>query len=217
MRLGYNQYNIVHLEMINILVVIHTWGRAWMGKTLLDHCDNAAVVSVLKTVATKDSMLAAIARNITVEVTKLDINLHSFGIAGQINIVADGLSRWALGPEYRSKFYSIPLSPVGLDSSGGSSLKLSYLIVGVPTRVAGQASRAAARVSTGFCNSTVKCYDSMFRVFSALCVFAGDNLLHLSPTFVLAFLEFLTLSKLSPQLFLTRFLPLRQILTPLRP
>ena len=35
--------------MVNILVAIRTWGRAWTGKTLLVHCDNAAVVSVLTT------------------------------------------------------------------------------------------------------------------------------------------------------------------------
>ena len=95
--LGFNQYNIVHLEMMNILVAIRTWSQAWTGKTLLVHCDNAAVVSVLTTGVTKDLTPAAKARNITMEVAKLDINLHSVHIAGKINVVADCLSRWPMG------------------------------------------------------------------------------------------------------------------------
>ena len=105
--IGYNQYNIVHLEMLNILVAVRTWGEAWVGKTLLVHCDNAAVVSVLHSVATRDLTLAAIARNITMEIAKNDINLHTVHIPGKLNVVADCLSRWSFGPQYRDKLYSI--------------------------------------------------------------------------------------------------------------
>ena len=103
--LGFKQYNVVHLEMINILVAIRTWGQAWTGKTLLVHCDNVA--SVLSTGATKDLTLAAMARNITMEVAKLDINLRTVHIAGKTNIVADCLSRWFMGNQYRQKLHSI--------------------------------------------------------------------------------------------------------------
>ena len=78
------------------------------------------------------------------------------------------------------------------------------MVVGVPSRVAGLASRTAARVSTGSRHSTVESYDSMFRVVLAFCVFAGVDLFHLSPTFVLAFLEFLTLGKWSPSVILNK-------------
>ena len=93
--------------MLNILVAVRTWGGAWVGKTLLVHCDNAAVVSVLQSGATKDLTLAAITRNITMEVAKHDINLHTVHVAGKLNVVADCLSRWSLGPQYRDKLYSI--------------------------------------------------------------------------------------------------------------
>ena len=108
---GYNHYNIVHLEMINILVAVRTWAEDWRGRTLLVHCDNAAVVSVLQSGATKDLTLAAIARNITMEVAKYDINLHTVHIAGKMNTVADCLSRWSLGPQYRDRLYTILPSP----------------------------------------------------------------------------------------------------------
>ena len=105
--LGYNHYNIVHLEMLNILVAVRTWGQAWVGKTLLVHCDNAAVVSVLQSGGTKDLTLAAMARNITMEIAKHDINLHTIHIPGKFNVVAHCLSWWSSGPQYRAKLYSI--------------------------------------------------------------------------------------------------------------
>ena len=37
----------VHLEMINILVVLRIWGEKWRGQDITIHCDNEAVVYVL--------------------------------------------------------------------------------------------------------------------------------------------------------------------------
>ena len=125
--LGFKQYNIVHLEMINILVAIRTWGQAWTGKTLLVHCDNAAVVSVLITGATKDLTLAAMARNITMEVAKLDINLCTAHFAGKINVVADCLSRWSMGEQYRKKSQSILPCPQWVQPPD-NALTLNWLI-----------------------------------------------------------------------------------------
>ena len=61
---------IVHLEMLNILVAIRTWGEAWAGTTVRIHCDNQAVVSVLNTGRTRDIILAAISCNILMETAK---------------------------------------------------------------------------------------------------------------------------------------------------
>ena len=55
---------IVRYEMLNIMVAIRTWGMGWSGKTVLIHCDNEAVVTVLTSGRTKDLTLADIARNI---------------------------------------------------------------------------------------------------------------------------------------------------------
>ena len=125
--LGFKQYNIVHLEIINILVAIRTWGQAWRGKTLLVHCDNAAVVSVLITGVIKDLTLAAMARNITMEVASLDINLFTVHIADKINVVADCLSRWSMGEQYRKKLQSILLCPQWVQPPD-NALTLNWLI-----------------------------------------------------------------------------------------
>ena len=47
--LGYKQMSIVHLEMLNIMVTIRTWGQFWAGQKICIHCDNQAVVCVLTT------------------------------------------------------------------------------------------------------------------------------------------------------------------------
>ena len=72
LHLGHDNVTIVHLEMIYILVTIRTWGLLWAGTPIRIHCDNQVVVSVLTTSKTKDSILAAIARNIPMETAEKD-------------------------------------------------------------------------------------------------------------------------------------------------
>ena len=90
----YANMTIVHYEMLNILVAIRTWGTGWSGKTVLIHCDNEAVVTVLTTGRTKDLTLAVIARNIWLSTAEHDISLKTVHIRGKDNIFADSFSRW---------------------------------------------------------------------------------------------------------------------------
>ena len=69
-------------------------GTSLARKILLIHCDNQAVVSILNSGATRDLTLAAIARNIFMELAKCDINLSVIHILGKDNHIADLLSRW---------------------------------------------------------------------------------------------------------------------------
>ena len=94
---------IVHLEMLNILVAIRTWGRAWSGTTVRIRCNNQAVVSVLNTSRTRDTILAAISRNILMETAEKDICLRTFHIRGQDNQRADTLSRWYIANGFNSR------------------------------------------------------------------------------------------------------------------
>ena len=91
---GDNQFHIVQLEMLNVLVAVRVWANQSRGKTIVIACDNQAVVSVINTGKTKDIILGAIARNIAVEVALADINLKLIHILGKNNIVADSLSRY---------------------------------------------------------------------------------------------------------------------------
>ena len=95
---GYQNYNIVHLEMVNILVAVRTWAHQWQDRKVVIHCDNQAVVSVLNSGHTRDMTLAAMARNISMTIAFKDIELITVHIEGKRNVVADALSRLSLNP-----------------------------------------------------------------------------------------------------------------------
>ena len=105
--LGYKNYNIVHLEMVNILVVIRTLGSLWRGQKVVIHCDNQAVVTVLNSGHTRDMTLPAMASNFNMAIAKLDIDLETVHIQGKLNIVADTLSRLSISLNLINKLYQI--------------------------------------------------------------------------------------------------------------
>ena len=43
----FRNYNIAHLEILNVLVALKIWGNAWANKSIQIMCDNIAVVEVL--------------------------------------------------------------------------------------------------------------------------------------------------------------------------
>ena len=105
--LGVGGYQIVHLEMLNILVALRVWGHKWTRKKIMIHCDNQAVVTVITTGKTKDPLLAAITRNVAMFTANLDINLKIVHIPGKKNIVADALSRVHSHPQYKERLLTL--------------------------------------------------------------------------------------------------------------
>ena len=93
--LGYLDFQIVHLEMLNILVALRAWGSQWSNKRFSIMCDNEAVVYVLNSGQTRDLTLAAIARNIQLLLATYNIEIVVTHIPGKNNIVVDLLSRWS--------------------------------------------------------------------------------------------------------------------------
>ena len=73
--LGYMKFQIVHLEMLNILAALRLWQTHWSDKQMEIACDNQAVVQVLTSDRTKDLTLAAIARNIQFQAALSNISL----------------------------------------------------------------------------------------------------------------------------------------------
>ena len=100
---GFMQMGIVHLEMLNILVALRVWATQWATKTISVKCDNQVVVSILQSGKTRDPLLAAICRNISMETAKADIRLRTIHIPGKVNIIADSLSRFHMSPIHRNK------------------------------------------------------------------------------------------------------------------
>ena len=60
---NYQNLNIVHLEMVNIILALKVFGPMWKGKKVVIKCDNDAVVKVLSHGRARDPFLAACARN----------------------------------------------------------------------------------------------------------------------------------------------------------
>ena len=90
----YHQLNIAYLEMLNILVALKVWHREWAGARIQVKCDNQAVVSVLNSGRSRDSVMAEYARNIFMWVSTFNIDIKVVHVPGKLNEVADLLSRW---------------------------------------------------------------------------------------------------------------------------
>ena len=111
---GYLGFDIVHLEMLNILVALRTWKKRWGGKRILIHCDNNAVISVINTGKTRDNILAALARNIAMEAATADIHISTIHILGKHNVIADCLSRWYSNESFKQKIAELLPNPTWL-------------------------------------------------------------------------------------------------------
>ena len=75
-HLGYGNYSIVYLEMVNILLGLKGFMYFWQKSKILIRCGNQAVVTVLNTVKTRESYLAACARNVWYLAPICDIDLQ---------------------------------------------------------------------------------------------------------------------------------------------
>ena len=84
---------IVHLEMLNIIIALKTWGGRWRHSIIDIFCDNLVVVQVVEIRKTKDSFLALCVRNIWLLTASLDIELNISHVPGIHNVIADTLSR----------------------------------------------------------------------------------------------------------------------------
>ena len=86
--------NIVHFELLNILVAFKVWGEDWRGGRIVIKTDNRAVVDICNSGFTRDLTLAAYIRNIWMYTASLDVELIVTHIPGKCNQISDLLSRW---------------------------------------------------------------------------------------------------------------------------
>ena len=186
--LGYEKMTIVHLEMLNIMVTIRTWGQFWTGQRICIHCDNQAVVCVLTTGKTKDATLAAIARNILMEIAQFDINLKTVHIRGKSNQIADSLSRWFLDTNCQRTVFQAIKNPIW------NHIPLERLLINWQIRLSASATN---RLGSALAQSTSTSYDQKFRVFLSFCCFASVSISQISIQVILSFLEFLVHNNIS--------------------
>ena len=85
---NFNNYSILHLEMVNVVVALKIWATQWACKKLRIKCDNMAVVDVLTSGKTKDTIFACCACNRWLLSAIYNISIHVEHISGKSNIVA---------------------------------------------------------------------------------------------------------------------------------
>ena len=91
---GFNM-NIVHLEMVNILLTVRVFAKSWSGKHVLMKWHNQAFVSILTSGCDREPYLGTCARNVWYEAALRDIDLQYIYVVGQHNHSADLLSCWS--------------------------------------------------------------------------------------------------------------------------
>ena len=112
---GFRNWTIVHLEMVNMLLVMRLFANIWSSKKILINCDNQAVVTVLTMSKTCDTFLAACARNIWYVTAIHDSEVQYKDVTGASNEVADVLSRWQGSPAQVEFLYSQVANPQWLN------------------------------------------------------------------------------------------------------
>ena len=114
---GFRNLDIVHLEMINIVLALKIFSHFWKGSRVLVKCDNDAVVKVLNAGRARDPYLRACARNIWYMAALSDIDLQYVHVLGKNNVVADLLSRWQFSAANVTQLQKLVHNPVWLPVS----------------------------------------------------------------------------------------------------
>ena len=91
------QFTAIHqLEFLAFLVAVRLWGALWAGLRVQVYCDNAAVVTVINSGKTSDSLMGTILRNTWLQVSAQEFEIRAVHLPGVTNRLADYLSRWHL-------------------------------------------------------------------------------------------------------------------------
>ena len=85
--------SIAPKELLPVVLAAGTWGHHWMGKTILCHSDNEAVVNVINTGSCREPHLAHMMRCLFFIEAKLKFSIIAKHIPGKHNTEADTLSR----------------------------------------------------------------------------------------------------------------------------
>jgi hypothetical protein len=87
-------------ELYPIVVAALLWGHMWRRKRILFHCDNSAVVEIIKKRRSSDLPISNLMRTLCYCAAKNNFDVYSEHVPGITNIIADSLSRLQI-PRFR--------------------------------------------------------------------------------------------------------------------
>ena len=102
-------------ELVPILIAATIWGAEWKGRKVLSHCDNSAVVAVVKTRSCKDKTLMQLLRCLFFLEAVFQFQLSSSHLPGEMNDLADDLSRNRL-QDFKHKNLRADANPTDIPS-----------------------------------------------------------------------------------------------------
>ena len=107
-------------EMFAVVVAALAWGHMWVGKRLLVHCDNHAVVDIWQSGKSRNPQLMALVRRLFFIAAVNNFHIVIQHISGTDNSIADSLSRlqmdrfWRLAPLASATPTPIPAQAMSL-------------------------------------------------------------------------------------------------------
>jgi len=93
-------YPITVRELYPIMAIINTFGYKLRNSRVLFHCDNQAIVAVINKQSSKDKKIMALLRPLVLALLNNQINFRASYISTHANIIADGLSRSQVKPDF---------------------------------------------------------------------------------------------------------------------
>ena len=85
-------FSIAYKELFPIVIAAIIWGGLWGQRTVCFHCDNLAVVTILNSRTSKDSLIMHLLRNLLMSAAYFDFTFCAQHVPGVENKIADALS-----------------------------------------------------------------------------------------------------------------------------
>ncbi|KAE8597602.1 hypothetical protein XENTR_v10016529 [Xenopus tropicalis] len=86
--------NLAFLELFPIVVAVELWGQALSNKSVLFRSDNMAVVLAVNNLTSSSRPVLSLLRHLVLRCLQLNIKFRAKHIPGEINEIADALSRF---------------------------------------------------------------------------------------------------------------------------
>ena len=86
-------YDINFLELFAIVAAVLTWGAGWSNKQILIYTDNEAITHIWRTRSCRNKDIMRLVRGLFLFTAKTNVNILFTHIPGNINYLADSLSR----------------------------------------------------------------------------------------------------------------------------